>query len=151
MAPPHSRLVVCCGLAFSLIAAQSAAALAKQTMKLRNAQVETLSFASLEGWKDDDHALAFGAFMKSCGAILHGSKAMRAARPVYGGLFKVCERAKAAGPLDREQARIFFENNFNPVRLTPPGQAQGFFTGYYETEVHGSRFPSDEYSVPLYT
>ena len=104
-------------------------------MKLRNAQAETLNFASLEGWKDDDHAAAFDAFLKSCSAILQGSKAMRAARPVYGALFKVCERAAAAGPLDREQARIFFEDNFNPVRIAPPGQTEGFFTGYYETEV----------------
>jgi len=36
------------------------------------------------------------------------------------------------------------------MRVTPAGQTQGFFTGYYETEVDGSRFPSDEYSIPMY-
>ena len=30
------------------------------------------------------------------------------------------------------------------------GQTDGFFTGYYETEVDGSRFPSDEYKIPIY-
>jgi membrane-bound lytic murein transglycosylase A len=152
MASRHLRFLVGAGLGFGLgclIAAPGASA--NPTMKLPNAEAETLNFAALEGWKDDDHAVAFGAFMKSCDAILQGSKAMRAARPVYGALFKVCERAAAAGKLDREQARNFFEANFNPVRLAPPGQSEGFFTGYYETEVDGSRFPSAEYSVPLYT
>ncbi len=119
-------------------------------LNLRNAQVETLGFAALDGWKDDDHALAFETFLKSCGAILNGSKAMRAARPFYGALFNVCERAVAAGNLDRDHARAFFEDNFKPVRITPAGQTDGFFTGYYETEVEGSRFPSDEYTIPVY-
>ena len=72
------------------------------------------------------------------------------ARPVFGALFKVCERAAAAGPLDRAHARVFFEDNFKPVRVIGAGQANGFFTGYYETEVEGSRFPSDEFTVPVY-
>jgi membrane-bound lytic murein transglycosylase A len=144
-----SRSVVCFGLSLCLIA--SASAHAAETLKLRNAQAETLAFTSLEGWKDDDHAVAFDAYLKSCSAILQGSKAMRKARPVYGALFSVCERAVAAGKLAREQARIFFENNFSPVRVAPPGQNEGFFTGYYETEVIGSPVATDEYNVPLYT
>ena len=47
---------------------------------------------------------------------------MRAKRPLYGALFKVCERAAAAGKLDREQARAFFEDNFKPVRILPEVQ-----------------------------
>jgi membrane-bound lytic murein transglycosylase A len=147
MAPPHSRFLIGFGLALSLVAGASAH---PNEMKLRNARAETLNFASLPGWQDDDHVAALGAFLKSCSAILNSTKGMRASRPVLGALFLVCERAKAAGPLDREQARVFFENNFNPVRVAPPGQTEGFFTGYYETEVDGSRFPSDEYKVPLY-
>ena len=124
--------------------------MARGGMKLRNAQVEPLSFASLDGWKDDDHAAAFKTFMKSCGAVLNGSKIRRMTQPVFGALFKACERAAAAGSLDRDHARAFFEENFKPVRVMPTGQTEGFFTGYYETEVDGSRFPSDEYTVPLY-
>jgi membrane-bound lytic murein transglycosylase A len=145
---PYSSFKIAFG--FCLIAAVSAPSLAKGTLNLRNAQVAPLSFAALDSWKDDDHAAAFDAFLKSCGAILNGSKAMRSARPFFGALFKVCERAAAAGPLDREHARAFFEDNFKPVRIMPAGQTEGFFTGYYETEVDGSRFPSDEYTVPIY-
>jgi membrane-bound lytic murein transglycosylase A len=138
------------GFCLWLTAAASAPALANGTLSLRNAQVESLTFSALDGWKDDDHITAFDTFLKSCGAILNGTKAMRAARPFYGALFKVCERAVAAGPLDRDHARAFFEDNFKPVRVAPAGQTAGFFTGYYETEVDGSRFPSDEYTIPLY-
>jgi len=144
-----AKSVVCFGLAFSLIV--SASANAAGTMKLRNAQAETLDFTSLDGWKDDDHAAAFGAYLKSCSAILQGTKAMRAARPVYAALYKVCERAAVASKLDSEQARNFFEANFNPVRVAPPGQADGFFTGYYEAEVLGSTVATSEFNVPIYT
>jgi membrane-bound lytic murein transglycosylase A len=133
-----------------LITAANAPAMARGGMNLRNAQVEPLSFASLDGWKEDDHAAAFNTFMKSCTAVLNGSKIRRMTQPVFGALFKACERAAAAGPLDRDHARAFFEENFKPVRVMPTGQTEGFFTGYYETEVDGSRFPSDEYTIPLY-
>jgi membrane-bound lytic murein transglycosylase A len=136
------------GFCFWFVGALADPALA---LNLRNVRVEPLTFSMLDGWKDDNHAVAFDTFLKSCRAILAGTRAMRSARPFYGALFKVCERAVAAGHLDRDQARAFFEDNFKPVRLTPAGQAAGFFTGYYETEVDGSRFPSDEYTIPIYT
>jgi peptidoglycan lytic transglycosylase A len=145
--PPRSQIGA--GLALCLIAAAYRPAAAHE-MKFRNAQVEPVAFSALAGWRDDDHAAAFGAFLKSCSAILQGTKAMRAARAVYGALYKVCERASTVGPLDREHARTFFEDNFKPVRIMPHGDTQGFFTGYYETEFDGSRYPSDEYTVPLY-
>ena len=129
-------------------------------MKFRHAQVEPVSFAKLDGWKDDDHAAAFAAYLKSCSAILQGSKAMRAARPVYGGLYNACEKAAtlaAGGTVDRAQARKFFEDNFKPVRILPDVHtygyytgADGFYTGYYEAEVAGSRVKTADYSVPLY-
>ena len=138
------------GFGIFLITAASTPSMASSGLNLRNAQIEPLSFAALDGWKDDDHAAAFGTFLKSCGAILNAGKGVRTARPFLGALFKACERAVAAGPLDRAHARAFFEDNFKPVRVMPGGQPDGFFTGYYETEVDGSRFPSDEYTIPIY-
>ena len=98
--------------------------------------------------------------MKSCGAILQGSKAMRKARPVYGGLYNACEKATAlaaGGKVDTAQARKFFEDNFKPVRILPAVHtygfytgADGFYTGYYEAEVAGSRVKTEEFNVPLY-
>jgi len=155
--PPRSQLGI--GLALGLIAAGGPAAASE--MKFRNAQVEPLSFTKMAGWQDDDHAAAFGAYLKSCSAILQGSKAKRAARPVYGGLYNACGKAAtlaaAAGTVDRAQARKFFEDNFKPVRILPAVHtygyytgADGFYTGYYEAEVAGSRVKTEDYNVPLY-
>ncbi len=143
----RTLILFCFGLSITAAAVAPASA---TSIHLRNARTEAISFADLAGWKDDDQKAAFDTFLKSCGAILNGTRAMRAARPFYGALFKVCERAVAAGDLDNDRARAFFEDNFKPMRVVPAGQTQGFFTGYYETEVEGSRFPSDEYSIPMY-
>ncbi|HEY6831232.1 MAG TPA: MltA domain-containing protein [Pseudolabrys sp.] len=141
---------ICTALALSIFASGAKAEPHDIPLKLRKAQAEPVTFDALAGWKDDDHAAAYGSFLKSCGAILNGTKAMRKARPVYGALFTVCERARSAGPLGGEQARTFFEENFKPVRIAPPGQTDGFFTGYYETEVDGSRVKTADYNVPIY-
>jgi len=144
------RFLFVFGFGLWLIASASTPVSARGGISFRNAQIEQLSFTALDGWANDDHAAAFETFLKSCGAVLNGTKVMRLVRPVFGALFKVCERAVAAGTLDREHARAFFEDNFKPLRVMPVGQREGFFTGYYETEVEGSRFPSDEFTVPLY-
>lgn len=138
------------GVALSLTAGAMTAAAAGNSLGIPGVQVEPLTFAALDGWRDEDHAAAFGAFLKSCKAILAGSPAQRAARPMYGGLYRVCGRAAAAGRLDRDRARAFFETNFKPVRLIPNGEQDGFFTGYYETVIEGSRQRTAQYNVPIY-
>ena len=163
---PSSRFIVGLTVGLCLIAGAPAQAKSEKTHKHAihrggitfHAAVKPLKFADLDGWQNDDTATAFATFMKSCGAILQGSKADRRARPLFAGLYNACEHGKAAGTLDGAQARTFFEANFKPVRVLPPVHtygfytgADGFFTGYYETEVAGSRFPSDEYKVPLYS
>ena len=163
--PSRSRIGV--GLALGLIAASAPAAAhamkfrhtQAHELKFRHAQVEPVTFNELDGWSEDDHAAAFEAYLKSCSAILQGTRAMRAARPVYGGLYNACEKAAkfaAGGAIDRAQARKFFEDNFKPVRILPEVHtygyytgADGFYTGYYEAEVAGSLVKTADYSVPL--
>ena len=118
---------------------------------LPNAAVEAIEFSALTGWQDDDHAHAYEAFLKSCDAIRHGTPQMRKARPIYGGLFQACTKARALGQLNRNKARAFFEDEFKAYRIAAAGQSDGFYTGYYEPEIMGSRKRTDEYSVPIYT
>jgi len=129
-------------------------------LHFRHAKVEALKFSDLAGWKKDNLAAAFATFMNSCGAILHGTKAMRRARPIYGGLYNACAMATvlaANGKVDTPTARKFFEDNFKPVRILPEMHtygfytgADGFYTGYYESEIAGSRVKTREFDVPLY-
>lgn len=123
----------------------------KQTVTLPKAAVEPIEFAALAGWEDDDHAAAFASFLKSCGAIRHGTPKMRKAKPIYGGLYTACTKALTLGRLDRDKARVFFEEEFKAYRVAATGQSEGFFTGYYESEVLGSRTRTEEYKVPIYT
>ena len=55
-----------------------------------------------------------------------------------------------SGRLDPEAARQFFETNFVPVRIRKLGDPSGILTAYYEPIVDGSRFPTREFTVPLY-
>ena len=71
-------------------------------------------------------------------------------RPMYFALMQVCRRALAVGRLAGEQARMFFEHNFRPLRITKLGDSAGFLTGYYEPIVDGSRFPTGIFKVPIY-
>lgn len=129
----------------------SAGANAKKTVTLPKAAVEPIEFTALTGWEDDDHAAAYASFLKSCGAIRHGTPKMRKAKPIYGGLYTACTKALSLGRLDRDKARTFFEEEFAAYRVAATGQSEGFFTGYYESEVLGSRTRTDEYKVPIYT
>jgi membrane-bound lytic murein transglycosylase A len=71
-------------------------------------------------------------------------------RPMYVALTQVCRQALAAGRLTEDQARLFFERNFRPLRVTKLGDRAGFLTGYYEPIVDGSRFPTGIFKVPIY-
>ena len=122
----------------------------RRTVKIANSQLEPVTWATLEGWAEDDHAAAFATFLTSCKPILRGTAAMRAARPVYGALYQACQRAVEAKPKDAKAAREFFEQSFKPVRITPLGESAGFLTGYYEPIVDGSLEPTEEFAHPLY-
>jgi membrane-bound lytic murein transglycosylase A len=150
--PVRSLRIVAAGasvLAMTLASSARPAA-AQPALTLRGASAEPLTFAALDGWSGDNQAAAFGSFLNSCKAILGGGKPPRAARPIASGLYDVCRKAHAAGPLTRDDARAFFEQNFRPVRIVPNGQPDGFFTGYYETVIAGSRTRSADYNVPIY-
>ena len=124
-------------------------AAAEDPLKLADSQLEPVKWSDLEGWTADDHLSAFAAYQTSCQAL----RKVRLARdhgPVYKALWVLCRRVSSQRPQDSEAARIFFEQNFAPVRIARLGEAEGFLTGYYEPIVQGSRFPNPEFHVPLY-
>ena len=127
-----------------------AAQLLPEPFRLPNTQLETVSWAELEGWADDDHAAAFATFMKSCEVVVRGTPSRHAGQPFYAALQSTCRRALKTPPADAVAARIFFERNFRPMRISPLGEQAGFLTGYYEPIIEGSRVPNAEFNVPLY-
>src|SRR6267154_2644831 len=117
--------------------------------KISGASLEPAGWDELDSWTRDDHASAFATFQASCRPIVR-SQSSHDMRPVHTALQTVCARAVKAGPLDTEASRHFFEANFRPIRIRKLGDAAGFLTGYYEPIVDGSRFPTREFTVPLY-
>ena len=102
-----------------------------------DAQAETtysiLSFDELDGWAADDHAAALDVFLNTCTDL---------DEPDWQSL---CALAQNEAP---ENASAFFELFFRPV-LVEDGNPM-LFTGYFEPELSGSRFPSSRFRYPLY-
>jgi membrane-bound lytic murein transglycosylase A len=131
------------------VIAPAVAADADEPFKLPDSQLEPLKWSEVDGWAADDQLAAFAVFQASCKPF-RGIKQPHDERPVFNALWEVCRRAASAKLADVAAARRFFEDNFRPVRITKLGDAQGFLTGYFEPIVQGSRFPSPEFTVPLY-
>lgn len=123
-----------------------------------DAQTEMLDWSALDGWMQDDLAAAFAAFRASCKPLIGRAKAEfrrptpppADVRPMRRALAHVCNSAAALDRPDSTAARQFFEAHFRPVQIAKVGEEKGFLTGYYEPILEGSRFPSDEYDVPVY-
>ena len=89
---------------------------------------EPVEFGDLPGWTADDHTRAMDAFLQSLDEL----------RKVYPGLMCTGD----------ENARAYFETNFIPHRIAHDA-ADGFFTGYYEPILKGSRTRSGRFDVPI--
>ncbi|WP_375229444.1 murein transglycosylase A [Roseobacter sp. S98] len=92
---------------------------------------EVLTFDDLDGWAADDHAAAFEVFRSTCGDMDD---------PDW--------RAVCAFATSNPDPRHFFELLFRPVLITDGND--GLFTGYFEPELSGSRYPTGTYRYPVY-
>jgi membrane-bound lytic murein transglycosylase A len=114
------------------------------------ARLLPLSFADLSGWPADDHAAALAAFRRGAAVLATDPPKARALGFDAAALVALLGAAgRLAGTPAAGAARDFFERHFTPVEVSPEGGA-GFFTGYYEPVVRGSRRLSPEFPVPLY-
>ncbi|MCR9125014.1 MAG: murein transglycosylase A [Rhodobacteraceae bacterium] len=94
---------------------------------------EVLRFDELDGWGADDHRAALAVFLNTC---------MDMEPPDWASL---CALAQHQRP---ENARAFFELFFRPVLIRDGSGA--LFTGYFEPELDGSRFPTARFRHPVY-
>jgi membrane-bound lytic murein transglycosylase A len=98
------------------------------------APAEMLDFEALDGWREDNHAEALVAFLRTCDLI---------DQPDWT---PICALA-ADVPQDDVSARSFFELFFKPVVVgTPPA----LFTGYFEPELDGSPVRTGRFQYPIY-
>src|SRR3954471_14398479 len=121
----------------------------QEPLKFSGSQFEPLKWSDLTGWAADDHLAAFAAYQAGCRAARRKPRSEDRSQ-IFGALTNVCRKALALEPQNAAAARAFFEQNFQPVRIARLGEDEGLVTGYYEPVVAGSRFPSPEFSVPIY-
>ncbi len=142
--PPRTQLAV------RSLEPDNASTSRPEPLRLPDSALEPIDWNALDGWTADDHATAFVTFLASCRPLLRTTPPKGEVRPMYLALTHVCSEAVAAGRLAEEPARLFFERNFRPLRITKLGDSAGFLTGYYEPIVDGSRFPTGIFKVPIY-
>jgi len=110
--------------------------------------IEPRDFAELRGWDEDDHAEAFRALRRS--AVAAGRRPPKSRDINAEVLVAVLDRALSfPADLPADRARAFFEAEFRPFEISPNG-GSGFFTGYYEPIVTGSRTRTPRFDEPLY-
>ncbi|HVO01217.1 MAG TPA: MltA domain-containing protein [Candidatus Cybelea sp.] len=111
-------------------------------------------FAALPGWNADHLAEAIPAFNNSCAAFARWPDDKPLGGDAYAGHAAdwrpACAAAALVQPGDDTAAAKFLAAYFQPYLALDRGAETGLFTGYYETEVEGSRKPGGLYTVPLY-
>jgi membrane-bound lytic murein transglycosylase A len=107
-------------------------------------------FDDLPGWGDDDHLAAFNAFRRSAAQAVAKSYRDGSDGRKFERFRPAFENAVTAEVTDARQARLFFEQHFNPVRLVNSDTEPAMVTGFYEPIVEGSRTQSPKFRVPIY-
>jgi membrane-bound lytic murein transglycosylase A len=93
-------------------------------------------------------ARAFGAFVKTCPALLRRSDGSGLTRPEdWREACQTADAVAAAASTDDAAATDFFHRYFE---LAQVGPGTAFVTGYYEPEILGSRAHVPGYEVPIY-
>jgi membrane-bound lytic murein transglycosylase A len=104
-----------------------------------------IAFAEIPGFDVDDHAAALRAFASGA-AVLDAAPPKPRASGIDAA--RLARRLETAASIASRDARDFFVDNFSPHEVnTGDG---GFFTGYYEPVVEGSRLRTARFTVPLY-
>jgi membrane-bound lytic murein transglycosylase A len=98
------------------------------------------NWSDIDGFSDDDSALAWPAWLQSCSALINKPQWQMA-----------CAAAKTLNNPDKQAAQSYFALYFNVYSANnQDGTDAGLITGYYEPLLKGSRTKSSQYPHPLY-
>ena len=113
-----------------------------------------ITVRDLPGWGEDNLAEALPALRRSCERLTVLPPGQVIGADGAGGLaadwLAPCGALRDVTETD-QAARDYFDTWFRPVLVGDGSPASGLFTGYYEAELHGSRYRSPRYRIPLYT
>ena len=116
--------------------------------------LEPAEYSDMPGWKLDQHAEAFTVFVKSCNTNLRRANPwVTRTGEVIGdrnAWRQVCQRAQQLIAPTDDEARLFFERHFQPVRVMTGREPKGQLTGYYEPLLHGSATRHGPFQTAVY-
>jgi membrane-bound lytic murein transglycosylase A len=118
--------------------------------EISGGQYAPVAWSEIAGWGEDDHLAAYKAFRVSCRPISAQRTPPADPKALGTSLRDPCQIARGLELSDGLKAKVFFEENFLPLRISRLGEAEGFVTGYYEPIVDGSRTENEVYKVPVY-
>ena len=113
--------------------------------------LKPIHFGALAGWADEDHAAALAAFRRGAAAL--AEHPIEAARPRHrrrARSARLSARPPASPATSRAAPRAPSSKRSSRLTKSCPPPGSGFFTGYYEPIVEGSRVPTERFNVPLY-
>ena len=110
-------------------------------------------YAQLGYWQGSDHRPALESFRRSCASFAKAdlSAQLNPQQPEYGRYndwIPACDEALFVGE-SQSDARLFFEDQFEPLVLATPQGDEGLLTGYYEPEIDVRKTPDAKYSEPI--
>lgn len=130
----------------------------KLTIKSDNGAIrlKQVDFESLDGWEEQSHKQALQAFLHSCNKFSKMPQSRqiggKVGNIVADDFHDVCEIANLVKTMNSKQAQNFFQSWFRPFLVQNNSRnSKGFFTGYYEASLKGSRVKTEKFQYPLYS
>ncbi len=117
-------------------------------------QLRQVGFADLPGWTSDRLTGFVPALARSCLTVL----AIPAAQPVgiddlnltAGAWRRLCDGVESLEASEDRGLRLLLEAELNAWEVSNRGDPSGFFTGYFEPTLNGSRQADARFRFPLY-
>jgi len=113
-----------------------------------------VGFEALPGWAADDADAAAPALVAACRRITAQPPDVRLGPGGLAGSVRdwlgPCREAELLTRANAAAVRDYLRKWFRPYAVSNGGHAEGVFTGYYEAELHGSRWPDARYATPIY-
>jgi membrane-bound lytic murein transglycosylase A len=110
----------------------------EQKTNISKANFKTMDWDDLNGFETDNFTKALKVFSKDCLASKKDNR-----------LKNVCLKAEA--PMNIENPKDFFKNNFKPYQLiSDEDDTTGLITGYYEPLLQGSYTQTKKFQYPIY-
>jgi membrane-bound lytic murein transglycosylase A len=113
-----------------------------------------IGYDGLPGWSEDRQAQALVALRRTCEVFALRSDTVSVGNSLVSMTARdwrlPCAELPGIAASDDARARSYFEQWFQPFKVSAGSASEGLFTGYFEPLLNGSRNQGGRYTTPLY-